>query len=51
MFELHYEVFGRDGRIVSKRKSFTSDKALRAFIDTLRENGNFYRILAYADPV
>ena len=35
-FELAYQVFGRDDRIVTRRKRFRTEQALRAFIRRLK---------------
>lgn len=48
LFEIQYQLFGRDGRIVTRRKSFKAETALHAFIRRLKESENFYRILAYS---
>lgn len=47
-FELAYQVFGRDERIVTRRKSFRTEQALRAFIRRLEARTNFYCILAWS---
>lgn len=47
MHELHYQVFGRDDRVTSKRKEFKSEKSMLAFIAKLEQSANFYRIVAY----
>lgn len=49
-FAIEYQVFGRDDRIITRRKCFRTEKAMRAFILRLEASSNFYRILAYAGP-
>lgn len=49
-YELKYQVFGRDDRIVTRRKGFRTEKAMRAFILKLEAASNFYCILAYSGP-
>jgi len=48
MYELLYQVFGRDGRVTNKRKELKSEKAMQAFIAKQEQNANFYRIVAVA---
>ena len=47
-FELKYQIFGRDDRIITKRRGFKTEKAMRAFILRLEASENFYCILAFA---
>lgn len=47
-FEIKYQVFGRDDRIVTRRKGFRTEKALRAFIRRLEASNNFHCILAFS---
>lgn len=49
-FEIKYQVIGRDGRIITRRKCFRTEKAMRAFILRLEAASNFYCILAYSGP-
>ena len=49
-YELKYQVFGRDDRIITRRKGFRTEKSMRAFIRRLEASSNFCCILAYSGP-
>lgn len=48
-FELAYKMFDKKGQIVSKRKSFKTSKARAKFVEKIKQDGNFYDIIAYLD--
>ena len=50
MYEIAWLEIDRYYRIVSKRKAFKSASARTSFAEKLVEKGNFYEILAYANP-
>lgn len=45
MFEVAWQEFDRNDRVVSKRKTFKTAEAMNKFIDKVSEKGNFYRII------
>lgn len=45
MFEVAWEEFGKNDRIVSKRKAFKTVDSRDKFIEKLCEKDSFYRIL------
>ena len=44
MFEVAWKEFNKSGRIVCKRKSFATQKALEKFIEKLYNSDNLYEI-------
>ena len=48
MFEVAYEVIGRNGQLLCKRRSFKTEKARERFVARLVKSDNFYRIIADA---
>lgn len=46
MKEIMWQEFGKNDRIVTKRKTFKTDEAMQKFISKLVEKDNFYTILA-----
>lgn len=47
----HYEVcwqeFNASGRLVTKRKSFKTERAFNKFVEKLFKKDSFYKIFAY----
>ena len=50
MYEIAWQEFDRNDRIVSKRKTFSSAHARATFANKLEGKPSFYRILAFRDP-
>lgn len=46
MREILWQEIDRNDRIVTKRKTFKTDKALEKFIEKISEKDNFFGILA-----
>lgn len=46
MKEIVWQEFNKSDRIVTKRKSFKTEEAMRKFIEKVTEKDNFYTILA-----
>ena len=46
MKELMWQEFSNKGKIVTKRKIFTSQEAMEKFIEKISSKDNFYVILA-----
>lgn len=46
MKELMWQEFNKSDRLVTKRKTFKTDEAMRKFIEKLIEKENFYTVLA-----
>ena len=44
MYEVAWQEFGKNDKIVTKRKTFKSQEAMEKFIDKVSEKDNFYRI-------
>ena len=45
MFEVAWMEFNKKNEIVTKRKSFSTEKALNRFIEKLFEKDNLYQII------
>lgn len=46
MKEIMWQEFNKSDRLVTKRKTFKTEKAMQKFIERLVEKENFYTILA-----
>lgn len=46
MKEIVWQEFNKNDRIVTKRKEFKTEEAMKKFIEKLVEKDNFYTILA-----
>ena len=46
MKEIMWQEFNKSDRLVTKRKTFKTEKAMQEFIEKLIEKGNFYTMLA-----
>lgn len=46
MFEVVWQEFNKNDRLVTKRKSFKTTEATEKFIEKVSEKDNFYTILA-----
>lgn len=46
MFEVVWQEFNKNDRLVTKRKSFKTTEAMEKFIEKVSEKDNFYTILA-----
>lgn len=46
MREVAWQEFDKNDRLVTKRKSFKTDRAMEKFIEKITEKDNFYTILA-----
>lgn len=46
-YEVCWQEFDRNGRIVTKRKAFKSERAFNRFVDKLFAKENFFKVLAY----
>ena len=46
MKEISWQEFNKSDRVVTKRKSFKTEEAMKKFIEKLVEKDNFYTILA-----
>lgn len=50
MYEIAWQEFDRNDRIVCKRRAFKSERARTAFAAKLEDKPSFYGILALRDP-
>ena len=49
MYEIAWQEFDRNDRVVCKRRAFKSERARSAFATKLEDRPSFYRILALRD--
>ena len=50
-FQVAWQEFDAKDRMVTKRRSFATFKAMKTFINKLIEKPNFYQIYSYSDPL
>lgn len=50
MSDVVWQEFNRRNQVVTKRKSFRTDAALRRFVEKLHEKDNFWQIIGFSDP-
>ena len=50
MYEIAWQEFDRNDRIVCKRRAFKSERARTAFAAKLEDKPSFYRLLALRNP-
>ena len=48
MFEVIWQEFNRQARIVTKRRAFRSESAMQRFIDKLHNKDNFWQMIGYS---
>lgn len=49
-FGVRYQVFDRNGYVVTKEKFFIAEKSMQSFMKRVEKQNNFYQFLAYCYP-